>query len=137
MISDYPALHHIPGLRALWKEAFGDTDTFLDGFFEHGFSHRRCRCMCEDDEVLAALYWFESTYHGQRFAYLYAVATAAARRGQGLFSALLEDTKQVLIAQGYDGILLVPEDESLARMYEKFGFSKSSGMTMYIENSTG
>jgi len=131
MIADYPAQHHVPGLRRLWKEAFGDTDVFLDGFFEYGFSPRRCRCIGENGDVWAALYWFEVTWRGQRFAYLYAVATAAARRGQGLFSALLEDTKQVLRAQGYDGILLVPEGEGLARMYEKFGFFAATTVEDY------
>ena len=94
MIADYPALHQIPQLRILWKEAFGDSDVFLDAFFEYGFSPRRCRCMTEAGEVVTALHWFEASYDGQRFAYLYAVATAAACRGRGLFSALLADTKR-------------------------------------------
>ena len=123
MTADYPAVSHIPALRRLWKEAFGDTEVFLDGFFAHGFNPRRCRCITEDDAVLSALYWFEVTYRGQRFAYLYAVATAASHRGRGLFSALLADTVQVLTEEDFDGILLVPEDEPLRRMYEKFGFS--------------
>lgn len=119
---DYPSWGAVPALRALWKEAFSDTDVFLDAFFESAFSPRRCRCITEGEGVLAALYWFEGTCADQRFAYLYAVATARAHRGRGLFSALLADTKSVLAAQGYDGILLVPESESLGRMYEKFGF---------------
>ena len=123
MIADYPRAHHIQGLRTLWKEAFGDHDVFLDAFFDHGFSFQRCRCITEKHEILAAMYWFEITYRSQRFAYLYAVATAAACRGRGLFSKLLEDMKQVLTAEGFDGILLVPETEALSRMYEKFGFS--------------
>ena len=122
MNSDYPKRHQIPQLRKLWKEAFGDSDAFLDAFFEYGFSPRRCRCMIEQETVVSALYWFEVTYHSQRFAYLYAVATAASCRGRGLFRTLLEDTKQVLADEGYDGILLVPESEALRRMYEKLGF---------------
>lgn len=117
-----PSPSHIPQLRRLWKEAFADTDTFLDGFFEYGFSSHRCRCMIEDDNVVSVLYWFEATCRNQRFAYLYAVATAVSCRGRGLFSALLEDTKQILTEEGFDGILLVPENESLSRMYEKMGF---------------
>lgn len=123
MTFDHPSLQQIPGLRKLWKEAFGDTDLFLDAFFDIGFSPRRCRCITEGDRVLAALYWFEVSCEDQRFAYLYAVATAASCRGRGLFSALLVDTKKILTEEGFDGILLVPENEALARMYEKFGFS--------------
>ena len=120
---DYPSFDAIPGLRKLWKEAFSDTDVFLDAFFETAFSPRRCRCVMDGKQVLAALYWFEGSCEGQRFAYLYAVATAASHRGRGLFSSLLADTRKVLSAEGFDGILLVPETESLGRMYEKFGFS--------------
>ena len=122
MNSDYPKLHQIPQLRKLWKEAFGDSDVFLDAFFEYGFSPRRCRCMTERETVVSALYWFEVTYRNQRFAYLYAVATAASCRGRGLFRTLLEDTKRVLTAEGFTGILLVPESEALGRMYKKLGF---------------
>lgn len=123
MTADYPKAQQIPQLRKLWKEAFGDSDVFLDAFFAYGFSQRRCRCITKEDTVVSVLYWFEVTYRHQRFAYLYAVATAASCRGQGLFSALLEDTLQVLTAEGFDGILLVPETEALGRMYEKFGFA--------------
>lgn len=122
MIAEYPSVDQIPDLRRLWKEAFGDTDDFLDAFFETAFSPRRCRCITEQGSVQSVMYWFEVTCDGQRFAYLYAVATAKKSRGRGLFSALLEDVKQILKVEGYAGILLVPEGESLARMYEKFGF---------------
>ena len=122
MIADYPKTEQIPQLRELWKEAFGDTDAFLDAFFSLGFCQNRCRCITENGKVLSALYWFEVTCADSRYAYLYAVATAAASRGQGLFSMLLEDTRQLLMEEGFDGILLVPQTEALGRMYEKFGF---------------
>ena len=123
MTVDYPQPAQLSGLRMLWKEAFGDTDVFLDAFFETGFSPRRCRCVTEDGEVAAALYWFDVTCGPQHFAYLYAVATAKSFRGRGLFSTLLEDTKRILRSEGFHGILLVPENENLSRMYEKFGFT--------------
>lgn len=126
MTIDFPSHLQIPDLRSLWKEAFGDGDVFLDAFFETAFNPRRCRCITEADKVVAALYWFEVTCGDSRLAYLYAVATAKSHRGQGLFSKLLADTKQVLTEEGFDGILLVPQTEELARMYEKFGFSACS-----------
>ena len=132
MTAEYPKALHVAGLRALWKEAFGDTDVFLDGFFDHGFSPHRCRCVTEGEKVLSALYWFGLSYRGQKLAYLYAVATAKDCRGQGLFARLLEDVKEVLRSQGYDGILLMPSGEGLARMYEKFGFA-ACGTVSYHE----
>ena len=131
MTVEYPSAEQIPGLRALWKEAFGDSDVFLNAFFETGFSTSRCRCVTEGGKVAAALYWFGVTCGAQRFAYLYAVATAKSHRGRGLFSALLADTRKLLTEAGFDGILLVPESESLSRMYEKFGFAACTAVDTF------
>lgn len=120
---EHPNPQQLPGLRQLWKTAFGDGDAFLDAFYGTGFSPLRCRCVSEDGAVLAALYWFGTACGGQKFAYLYAVATDPAHRGRGLCRALMEDTKAYLTTQGFQGLLLVPENEQLARMYEKMGFS--------------
>ena len=120
---EHPAPSRIPQLRKLWKEAFGDSDDFLDRFFQYGFASERCRCMVEADAVVSVLYWFEGSCEGHRVAYLYAVATAASHRGRGLFTALLEDVRQLLTREGFHGILLVPETEGLCRMYQKLGFS--------------
>ena len=65
----------MPGLRALWKAAFGDSDDFLDMFYTTAYAPHRCRCMVDGDRVAAALYWFDCTCEGQKLAYLYAVAT--------------------------------------------------------------
>lgn len=131
MTAEYPTVEQIPQLKALWKEAFGDTDLFLDAFFDVGFSPRRCRCIPDGEGIAAALYWFDVYMQEQKFAYLYAVATAAERRNQGLFARLLSDTKEVLIRGGYAGIVLVPQDAGLCRMYEKFGFVCCSTMDAF------
>jgi GNAT superfamily N-acetyltransferase len=122
MKPDYPKLRQIPGLRKLWKEAFGDSDAFLDLFFASGFSPDRCRCIANGDEIAAVCYWFDITCEGQKLAYVYAVATAKASRGQGLCRKLLADCADLLKAQGYSGILLVPQDEGLIRMYGGMGY---------------
>ena len=132
---DYPAAGQIAGLRQLWKEAFEDNDLFLDAFFASGFSPCRCRCITVGDTVAAALYWFDVTCDSSRFAYLYAVATAKAHRGQGLCAALLEDTRELLEELGYDGILLVPENESLSRMYEKFGYTPCTAVDTFTASA--
>ena len=62
MTIDSPKIDQLPQLRALWKEAFGDTDAYLDSFFTLGFSPERCRCVTEDGQVSAALYWFDCPY---------------------------------------------------------------------------
>lgn len=122
MIIDYPTHYHIPFLRQLWKEAFGDPDGFINSFFRTAFSPQRCRCVLDGDVPAAALYWFPCTVGEEKIAYLYAVATAKAYRAQGLCHALMADTHALLAAQGYAGAILVPGNESLFRFYETMGY---------------
>ena len=109
-------------LRALWKEAFGDTDAFLDLFFDLAYDPGRCCCIAAQDRVTAALYWLDVFLGGQKFAYIYAVATAKDCRGRGLCRLLMADTAEVLKQQGYCGALLVPQDEGLRSMYGRMGY---------------
>jgi len=119
---DFPLPGQQEELTALWQEAFGDTEEFIDGFFCTGFAPSRCRCVTLEGKVAAALYWFEASCEGRRFAYIYAVATAKAHRGKGIFRRLMEDTQAHLKLRGYDGILLVPQTEALRATYAAMGY---------------
>lgn len=126
MNTDTPEEGRIPALRALWKEAFGDGDEFLDSFFTTAFSPLRCRCTVAAGETAAALYWFDCLWQSRPAAYLYAVATARAYRGQGLATALMEDTHRYLAAHGYAGAVLVPGSGELFRFYHRLGYRECS-----------
>lgn len=115
-------------LRRLWKEAFGDTDAFLDSFFETAYSPERCRYIVMDGCVAAALYWLDCRCDGEKLAYIYAVATAKMHRGKGLCRALMEDAHTHLKATGYAGSILVPGEKGLFAMYEKMGYAPFGGM---------
>lgn len=107
---------------ALWQQAFGDSQEFIDGFFRSGYSQDRCQFLEEDGRLAAILYWFDCLWNGRKVAYLYAVATDKAFRGQGLCRQLLADTHRHLQSLGYDGAALVPGDAGLFQMYEKLGY---------------
>ena len=129
MTIDFPKQSHISGLRTLWKEAFGDTDLFLDHFFRTGFSHSRCRCILDGDQPVAALYWFDCQWQEKKLAYVYAVATAKGHRGQGLCHQLMEDTHRLL--SDYHGIVLVPAQPTLFSFYEKMGYRCFGGIRQW------
>lgn len=112
----------IPALWALWQEAFGDDDRFLEDFFALGFAPERSRVLTAEGRPVSALYWFDGVWGGGRFAYLYAVATEKASRGRGYSSRLLEDTCAHLQKAGYDGALLVPGEKGLFDFYGRLGF---------------
>ena len=86
MIIDQPTAAQQRQLRALWQEAFGDSDEYLDIFFGTAFSPNRCRCVAIEGKVVAALYWLDCACRGRKLAYIYAVATAKTHRGQGIAS---------------------------------------------------
>ncbi|MBQ6997765.1 MAG: GNAT family N-acetyltransferase [Oscillospiraceae bacterium] len=128
---DYPLPEQLDGLRSLWKEAFGDTDAFLDIFRDTAFSPDRCRCVTVDGQVAAALYWFDCRFEGRPLAYIYAVATGKTFRKRGLCRLLMDDTRALLSQLGYSGILLVPEMH-LIGMYESMGYAVCS----YVQEFT-
>lgn len=125
MTIDSPKHEQIPALRALWKEAFEDPDAYVDRFFSTAFAQDRCRCLWQDGKVTAALYWFDCVYQNRPLAYLYAIATAKAGRGQGLCHKLMENTHKQLTHLGYAGAILVPENAFLFRLYEHMGYHTS------------
>ena len=123
---DMPRPAHIPALRELWKEAFGDTDDFLDGFFANADPLNHGRCIFADGQPVAALYWFDCMWQEKRLAYLYAVATKSGLRGQGLCRALIENTHAYLKEHGYYGSILVPGNGDLRAMYASMGYQTAT-----------
>lgn len=118
-------------LRQLWQQAFGDTEEFMDIFFSVAYSPDRCRCLYADEQLAAALYWFDCTWEGKTLAYLYAVATDTAFRGQGLCRKLMESTHAHLKEKGYHGAILVPNGAGLFGLYEKLGYRTCGFMSTF------
>ena len=114
----HPNASHIPALRTLWKEAFGDSDAFLNSFFSTAFDSSRCRIATIDHNIAAVLYWFDCTINGQDCAYIYAVATSMKYRGNGACHMLLANTHELLKEKGYHSTILVPGSEKLIILYE-------------------
>ena len=129
---DCPAPELVPQLRALWKEAFGDTDAFLDLFFGTAFDPGHCRCIQTQGRVTAALYWLDFHLEGRKFAYIYAVATGKDCRGQGLCTRLMADTAAHLRKEGYHTALLVPQDAGLRAMYGRMGYLDTGRIDVFF-----
>ena len=134
---DYPRARDCKAMRVIWKEAFGDSDEFIDYFMKYAFSQRRSRCVYVDGEPVAALYWFDCEYSGGRVAYLYAVATLKEYRGRGICRALLDDTHRVLRDRGYIASMLVPGSESLFGYYSSLGYRISTYIDEFRLTASG
>ena len=129
MIIDNPSPQHIPALRRIWQQAFGDSDEFLDDFFQTGFSYDRCRCIFRENEPVAAVYLFDCRWQKKKVAYLYALAVEQNHQKQGLSRLLLADTHAWLQQNGYAGAIMEPASESLRTYYERLGYRRFGGVT--------
>ena len=119
---EHPGKHRISQLVSLWKEAFGEYDGFWELFLETGFQPDHCRCIVENGQAIAGLYWFDCRCGEDRIAYIYAVVTDPRHRGKGLCRKLMDDVHGLLKSQGYASAMLVPADQDLREMYRKMGY---------------
>ncbi len=127
MIIDNPSPQHIKVLRSIWKEAFGDSDAFLNTFFETGFAYDRCQCVFQENEPVAAVYLFPCSWKGKKVAYLYALAVKKSHQKQGLSRLLLTDTHAKLRQDGFAGVIMEPATDSLRTYYERLGYRSFGG----------
>ena len=122
MIFEQPGQEQIPQLVQLWKEAFGEYDGFWELFLDTGFLPDHCRCITENGQAVAGLYWFDCSCGEDKIAYVYAVVTDSRQRGKGLCRKLMANVHALLKDQGYSSVMLVPADEGLRNMYRKLGY---------------
>lgn len=127
MIIDNPGLQDVPALRALWHQAFGDTNAFLDDFFLLAFSPERALTAKENGKLLGALYWLDCRWQEKMLSYIYAVAVDKAHRGQGIGKAIMTEM-HVRMAEAGKGTVLVPVDEGIRGFYHRLGYQDFGGM---------
>lgn len=137
MRTSAPRVKFSPSVRALWEEAFGNIDGFLDKFERYGYDEEKFRAVTLGGEIVSGHYIFDCEYDGGRVAYIYGVATKAEHRGKGYSTALLEDTHRYLKEEGYAGAILVPASPSLFAFYERLGYEKCTYVTEISVTSSG
>lgn len=137
MIIDNPSPRHIPALRSIWKQAFGDSDAFLDDFFKTGFAYDRCWCVFQEQEPVAAVYLFACQWQGNPVAYLYALAVEKAHQKQGLSRLLLSDVQAKLRHAGYVGAIMEPATEDLRQYYGRLGYRRFGGRKCLVFTAGG
>ena len=116
----------IPKLRQLWKDCFGDSDSFLDLFFSLAYAPERSLILKEGNTLIGAAYWFDCSMADKKMAYEYAIAISPSHQNRGLGTALVEALHAVLLKKGYDAALLVPGAENLRRFYGRLGYRTCS-----------
>jgi len=115
----------IPRLRLLWQLAFGDSEAYMDNFF-NGYYRPERLVVLEDGDILSMAAVFDTELvsgpQSYRTGYLYAVATHPDARGKGLAGALLGYADKYLRTQGYQAVTTVPAQPSLHDFFAANGF---------------
>lgn len=116
------ALADWPACKALWRAAFGDGDEYIDNFHKNYYQPERMLVLKEEGVVRAMLALLPGELRWPdggltRSAYLYALATDPAFRGQGFAGFLLRGADAYLERQGVPFLSTVPAEESLQRLF--------------------
>ena len=123
---EHPSEKHIPCLKKLWQDSFGDTDEYIDIFFDTAYSKDRCLVALDGQCPVGVIYWLDCAFFDRRIAYFYAIATKKSHRGKGICSRLMEYAHSHLRELGYSAVILVPGEPSLFDFYGKMGYETGS-----------
>ena len=82
-------------LKALWREVFGDTDEYIDAFFQNVYQPGMASVIEEDGTVVAAAY--AVPFGAVR--YIFAVATRPKYRGRGYGRAVFAPTPLMPVSE--------------------------------------
>lgn len=127
MIS-YGKAEYIPDLKLMWNKVFGDTESYLDAFFNQVYKDENTLVYLEDGIIVSALYMVPYTFMQNsieyEIVYLYALATEPAYRGRKIMSQLIEKSLDISRGRDYALSVLIPAQNSLFGYYRQFGFEE-------------
>lgn len=110
-------------VRTLWKEVFGDSDSFIEHFMSRYYSRENLLFVEEEGTIQSMLHLIPFHYKGCRIGVVYALATASASRSKGYATLLLRRAIERAASEGYIAIALIPAEESLFSYYHRLGFT--------------
>ncbi len=116
-----------PLAKALWKEAFDDTDAFIDWYFANKVLDGNSLCMYDGGKLISIVHMIPYTIRIQgkpvKSAFIAGVATSLSRRGEGLMRTMLLESLGLLKMRGIYITHLYPFSHAF---YEKFGWTAYS-----------
>lgn len=109
-------------VRLLWKEAFGDSDEFIDSFMLRFYKQEHLLYAQENGQLVSMLHILPFTRGGEKIGYIYAVATAEKQRNKGYASFLLNKAIETAKREKFAALVTIPASKALRSYYERFGF---------------
>ncbi len=116
-------------IRRMWKTVFGDSDAYMDIYFREKYRNNRTLAYFEGDKALASLQMlpYQFTFCGAEIpvAYFSGICTLPEARNKGYMAQLLIKSFDELAQKGIPLAVLVPQEEWLLKVYDKFGFARA------------
>ncbi len=121
-------------IKKIWLNNFFDDDeNTVDLFLKNVFENKKGVGAFLDNELIAMILFLNSKiiFKNKKInsVYFYAVCTEKNYRNQGVMRSLFEFAKEKAKEQGAEICFLVPENEPLFKMYEKFSFERNINFT--------
>lgn len=121
-------------IKKIWLNNFLDDDeNTVDLFLKNVFENKKGVGAFFNNELIAMILFLNSKIIFKNIKinsiYFYAVCTEQNYRNQGVMRNLFEFAKEKAKEQGAEICFLVPENESLFKMYEKFSFERNINFT--------
>ena len=121
-----------PAAKALWKEAFGDSDSFIEKYFETRIAKGISIGLFLQGELASMLFLMPCRMNirgrENNVAFLAGAATAQKHRKKGLMRKALGYALEILRERGIASVYLYP---FLHAFYEQFGWQTYTGMSAY------
>lgn len=108
--------------RALWKEAFGDNDSFIEQFMNRYYNPENLLHIGTEKKLFSMLHLIPFDYNNGTIGIIYALATATEERSRGYATILIQRAIETAQKRGYTHIALIPASEQLFSYYNKRGF---------------
>ena len=108
-------------LRDLWQECFGDSNDYVDFYFQNHEITKHTMVYLDDGQPVSMLSLLPMTVVTKMgilpARYIYAVATKTSHRGRGISTALLEGAHKQMKGLGIKLSVLVPGSGPLYNFY--------------------
>lgn len=110
--------------RRLWQEAFPDDDRcMIDRFLVRYYKRERLFLKRKGDAIVAMAHLVPFATEQGMVGYLYAIATTATARGEGIAASLIDEAAVEAHRRGFAALALIPAEEGLRSYYAKLGFT--------------
>ena len=129
----------IPKLKEMWKLCFGDSDEFIQFYFDEIYRDDNTLVLVSTDgSPVASLqilpYQIKMGNRIYNAGYLSGIMTHPEHRRKGYMDKLLQIAFDEMMKKGYDYTFLIPQKKEWIDMYAKYGFRLCEPSSLSPEN---